>query len=212
MTMANEHAIDWSDVGSAAEALAGNWREFDSFAWHRAYDLEDADAWMIWYTSHRDAGLLEQSNEQAINERLKQFAEGDDPDLVFERHSSWLVGFIDGFSIRVFKPNGTITPAFEEFCQIKAELEAYPILDEQHYSELEYSSTLENYRGELWRLRDDLPEGWEAEVYSWFSDNHDEFIENRDDQAGGHQRTKSSRRWMPWGFIRHKQISQSSWT
>ena len=37
----------------------------------------------------------------------------------------------------------------------------------------------------MWRLRDELPEGWEAEVYTWFSDNgQDEFIENRDDQGG----------------------------
>lgn len=183
--MTTQHRIHWSDPESAAEALAGNWRDFDSFAWHRSYDLEDADAWMIWYTSHRDAGLLEQSNEQAINERLKPFAEGADPDLVFERHSSWLVGHIDGFSVRVFTADSTITPAFVEFCQIKAELEAYPVLDESDYSNREYEATLENYRGEMWRLRDDLPEGWEAEVFTYFSDHgHDEFIENRDDQGG----------------------------
>ena len=120
--MATQQAIDWSDVKSAAEALAGNWQDFDSFAWHRSYDLDDADKWAIWYTSHRDGGLLEQSNEQAIHDRLRPFAEGDAADLVFERHSHWAVGHVDGFSFRVFKPDGTITPAFEEFCQIKAEL------------------------------------------------------------------------------------------
>ena len=182
--MATQQRIDWSDVKSAAEALAGNWREFDSFVWHRAYDLEDAASWMIWYTSSRDAGLLEQSNEQAINKRLEPFAKGNDPDLVFESHSHWAVGHVDGFSVLVYKQDGTITAAFEEFCRINEELEAYPVLDEQIYSELEYSSTLENYRDELWRLRDELPEGWEAQVYEWFSDNHDEFIENRDDQGG----------------------------
>jgi hypothetical protein len=189
--MASKQAIDWSDVESAAEALAGNWKEFDSFCWHRAYDLDDPDAWMIWYTSHRDAGLLEQSNEQAINKRLQPFSEGNGPDLVFERHSSWLVGHIDGFSILVFKPDHTITPAFEEFCQIKAELDAYPILDESDYSKREYEATLENYREELWRLRDELPEGWEEQVYSYFSENgDDEFIENRDEQGGWAPREK----------------------
>ena len=181
--MATKQVIDWSDVESAAEALAGNWKEFDSFCWHRAYDLEDADAWMIWYTSHRDAGLLEQSNEKVINERLQPFTEGDDPALVFERHSSWLVGHIDGFSIRVFKADVT-TPAFEEFCRIQEELEACSILEESDYSNREYEATLENYRSEMWRLRDELPEGWESQVYSWFSDNHDEFVENRDDAGG----------------------------
>ena len=140
---------------------------------------------MIWYTSHRDAGLLAQSNEQAINKRLEPFTEGDDPDLVFESHSHWAVGHVDGFSLRVFKPDGSITPAFEEFCRIKEELEGYPVLDESDYSDREFEATLENYREELWRLRDQLPEGWEAEVYSWFGDNgQDRFTENRDDQGG----------------------------
>jgi hypothetical protein len=184
-TMATQELIDWFDVKSAAEALAGNWRDFDSFAWHRGFELEDADSWMIWYTSSQDAGLLRQSNEAAINKRLEPFAEGDNPDLVFESHGHWAVGHVDGFSVRVFKPDGTITPAFEEFCRIKAELDAYPILDESNYSEREYEATLENYREALWRLRDELPEGWEAEVYLWFSDNGmDRFTENVDDRGG----------------------------
>jgi hypothetical protein len=40
--------IDWTDVEAAARELAGNWRRFDSFAWHRAYVLDDADRWMVW--------------------------------------------------------------------------------------------------------------------------------------------------------------------
>lgn len=182
--MATAREIDWSEVDGAATALAGNWRDFDCFAWSRGYDLEDADRWCIWYTSHRDAELLEQSNEKAINERLQPFSEGDDPDLVFERHSHWAVGHIDGFSIRVFKADGTTTAAFEEFCRIKEALEDYPVLDSEDYSEMEFQATLDNYRSEMWREKD-LPEGWESEVYGWFSDNGlDKFIENRDDQGG----------------------------
>ena len=183
--MATAREIDWSDVEGAAKSLAGNWRDFDCFAWSRGYEIEHADQWMIWYTSSRDAGLLEQSNEQAINDRLRPFSEGDDPDLLFERHSHWAVGYIDGFSIRVYRPDGSITPAFEEFCRIKEALEGYSILNEQDCTEREYLETLDNYRSEMWRLRDDLPTGWEAEVYSWFSDHgQDRYIENWDDQGG----------------------------
>jgi hypothetical protein len=177
--------IDWSDVETAAKLLTGNWDEFDGFVWWRKNDLDDADRWCIWYTSHRDSGLLEQSNENAIRERLGPFSDGDDPDLVFESHSHWAVGHIDGFSIRVFKSNGSITPAFEEFCRIKQDLENYPVLNESDYSDREYETALENYRSEMWGCRDELPLGWEAEVYAWFSENgFDEFIENRDDQGG----------------------------
>ncbi|HEY7331251.1 MAG TPA: hypothetical protein VH592_26695 [Gemmataceae bacterium] len=188
--MATTHEIDWTDVEAAGKALAGNWRGFDCFAWHRGYDLEDADRWMVWYTSSRDAGLLEQSNDKVFNDRLRPLSEGDDADVVFERHSHWAVGYLDGFSIRVFKGDGTITPAFEEFCRIKEALEDYPILNEQDYSEREYLETLANYRSEMWREKN-LPESWESEVYSWFSDNHlDEYIVNRDDQGGWAPREK----------------------
>ncbi len=145
--------IDWSDIEAATREMAGNWKKFICFVWYRASDLEDADRWMIWYTSHRDAGLLEQSNEKAINERLAPFAEGDDPDVVFECHSSSLIGYLGGFSLRVVRPDGTITDVFREFCRIKERLDDYPILDEQDYGEREYEATLENYRSEMWRLR-----------------------------------------------------------
>jgi hypothetical protein len=161
--------IDWNDAESAARHLAGNWRRFDSFAWHRGY-----------------AGLLAQSNQKVINERLAPFSEGEDPDVVFERHSHFLVGHVDGVSVRVYRPDCTITTdAFKEFCRIKERLDDYPILDEQDYGEREYGATLDNYRSEMWRLKDRLPAGWESEVYSWFSDHgQDRFIENRDDQGG----------------------------
>lgn len=183
--------IDWSDPEAAARQLAGNWRRFDSFAWSRGCDLADADRWCIWYASHRDAGLLEQSNEQAINGRLARFAQGDDPDLVFEDHAHWAVGFVRGFSVRTRRRDGTITPAFEEFCRIKEVIECYPVLDESDYSEREYTATLDNYASEMWRLKDSLPDGWEGEVYRWFSDHgQDRYTENRDDEGGWAPREK----------------------
>jgi hypothetical protein len=189
--MTTKQAIDWNDVEAAAKQLAGNWRKFECFVWSRGYDLDDADQWCIWYTSHRDSGLLCQSNEKVISDRLRPFSDGDDPDLVFESHSHWACGHIDGFSIRVFKPDRSITPAFEEFCRIKQDLENYPVLNESDYSDREYETTLENYRSEMWGCRDELPEGWEGKVYSYFSDNgHDEFIENTDDRGGWASREK----------------------
>ena len=183
--MASTDQIDWTDVDAAARDLAGNWRGFDCFAWSRGYDLPDADNWLIHYTTNRDSGLLDQSNEQAIIKRLEPFTEGDDPDVMVESHSHWAVGYVDGFSLRVLRPDGTITDAFREFCGIRESLENYPVLDEADYSEREWNATLENYSIEMWSLRNDLPEGWEGEVYEWFSDNgHHRYIENRDDQGG----------------------------
>jgi hypothetical protein len=141
--MTTQQGIDWSDVEAAARQLAGNWRDFDCFAWQRGYDLDDADQWAILYTSGRDSGLLAQSNHVGIVRLLAPFTEGDDPDVVFESHSHWAVGHVDGFSIRVFGKDGNNTEAFEEFCRIKEKLEDYPILNESDYSEREYESLCE---------------------------------------------------------------------
>lgn len=120
--------IDWSDVNTAAKEAAGSWRRIRSFAWHRACRLSDPDAWLIYYTSHRDSDDRVKATEAAINERLKPFADGSDPDVVFERHHHWAVNYIDGFSLRVIRPDGSITDAFREFCRIMASLQANPIL------------------------------------------------------------------------------------
>jgi hypothetical protein len=82
--MATQQGIDWSDVEAASRQLAGNWRDFDCFAWRRGYDLDDADQWAILYTSGRDSGLLAQSNHAEIIKLLAPFTEGDDPDVVAE--------------------------------------------------------------------------------------------------------------------------------
>jgi hypothetical protein len=164
--------------------MAGNWRQFASFIWDRGCRLTDADKWMIFYTSHRDAGLLAQSNHKVIAERLAPFIVGDDPDLVFECHFHFAFRYVDGLSLRVYRADCSITDVFREFCRIKKQLDDLLILDEQDYSRREYEATLENYREAMGQLKDGLPQGWEAKVYSWYCDHgQDRYIENRDDHG-----------------------------
>jgi hypothetical protein len=177
---------DWNDVEGAARQMAGNWQQFDLFIWRRGCGLPDANHWLIVYTRHRDAGLLAQSNAQVIAERLTPFRVGDDPDLVFERHTHFAFGHAEGLSIRVYRADGTITVAFQEFCRIQKRLEDSPILDEQDYDRRVYEATLENYRGEMGRLKDELPHGWEAQVYSWLCDHGQDRCFAHPDDQGGH--------------------------
>lgn len=179
-----------TDLEQAAKAAAGNWKKFDSFAWHRAYDLDDADNWTIVYTSNRDSGLLDQSNAAAIEKQMEPFTKGDDPDAVSESHNHWAVGHVDGYSIRVYK-DGEITPAFTKWMEIKDQLDDYPVLDEEDYSRREDDATIDNIREEgRFALRNndksvsDLPDDWAEQVYSWLSDNTPNALENRDDQGG----------------------------
>lgn len=170
----------------AAKEAAGNWRRFDSFVWWRQREMDDADRWAIVYASNRDSGLLDQSNAAVIAKAMESFTAGDDPDVVAERHSHWLVGHVDGFSVRVFDAHGDITEAFRTYYGLLEQMESYPVLDESDYSDREYEATLSNLTDAAWRLKNEfkLPEGWEPEVYSWLAENDPSEIENRDDQGG----------------------------
>lgn len=169
----------------AAKEAAGNWQEFDCFAWFRLDDLKDPENWAIIYTHHRDSGLLDQSNAEAFSEALQPFADGDDPNVVFENHRHWAVGSIDGFSIRVFH-RGHVTRAFRKYHELAQRLADYPVLDEDDYCRREYEVTLENIMNAAWRLKNEyeLPENWESTVYSWFSENDCSAIDNCDDEGG----------------------------
>lgn len=169
----------------AAKAAVANWHKVDYFVWHRRSEIADADNWAIMYTHHRDSGLLDQSNASVIEKALEPFTEGDDPDVVFESHSHWAVGYIVGFSVRVYR-YGEITEAFRTYHELRERLADYPVLDEKDYSDREYEGTLENIRDTAWRLKNefDLPQGWAGEAYNWLSENCPRAIENRDDQGG----------------------------
>ena len=172
------------DLDEAAKLAAGNWKKFDSFVWYRD-DIEDADNWCIVYSQHRDSGLIDESNASVIEREMMKFTDGDDADVVSERHDHWLVGWIDGLSIRVFK-HGQITPAFRRYVELQNALEDYPLLDEDDYSTREYDATIENIGDAAWRVKDEyeLPEDWQCEVYGWLSDNDSGAVENSDDQGG----------------------------
>jgi hypothetical protein len=173
------------DIEEAATKAAGNWQDFTCFVWFRDKDVADADQWAVIYSHHRDSGLLDQSNAAVIEREMTPFTEGDDPDVVFESHSHWAVGHIDGFSVRVFK-DGKVTEAFEKYHELAQRMDDYPILDETDYSNREFEATLENIEDAAWRLKNEfvLTEGWESDVYSWLSDHRSGEVENTDDQGG----------------------------
>jgi hypothetical protein len=173
------------DLEEAAKQAAGNWQSFNCFVWFPPDELHDSDQWAIIYTHHRDSGLIDQSNAAVIEKAMEPFTKGDDRDVLFESHTHWAVGHIDGFSVRVFK-EGKITKAFETYHELARSLEAYPILDESDYSDHEYEATLENIDDAAWKVKHDfnLPEDWQYQVYSWLSDNRCREIENVDDLGG----------------------------
>lgn len=172
-------------IEEVAATAAGNWKEFTCFCWSRSHELVDPDNWAIFYTRHRDSGLLDQSNSEVIDREMTPFADGDDPDVVFESHDHFAVGHVDGFSVRVFK-GSEITAAFQKYHELLERLDDYALLDESDYCNREYEATLQNIQEAAWRLKNeyDLPDGWTTEVYSWLFDNESSEVDNRDDQGG----------------------------
>ena len=168
------------ELEAAAKAAAGNWQKFECFAWHRQPD--NAENWAIVYANNRDSGLLDQSNAAAIEAAMEPFLGGD---VMAEHHHHWACGWIDGYSIRVYR-RGRITKAFKAYHELAHRLADYPLLDESDYSRREYEATLANLPDAAWKLKNEyeLPEGWEEAVYGWLSDNDPGAVENRDDQGG----------------------------
>lgn len=191
------------DLTSAAKEAAGNWRRFDCFAWHRERELSRPEDWAVVYTHHRDSDLLDESNAAAIKEALEPFMQGDNPDVVAEHHHHWAVGWIDGYSIRVFR-RGRITKAFKVYHELVERLADYPVLNDEDYSRREYEATLDNIADSAWRLKREfvLPEDWETEVYGWLSDHDYSAIENRDDQGGYPEQAQLELAFAGLGFQR----------
>ena len=128
------------DLEAAAKQAAGNWAGFKDFSWHLASELDSPGDWCIAYTRHRDSGLLDQSNAAAMEREMHPFTEGDDPDVVAEHHHHWAVGWIEGFSIRVFR-DGQITAAFAHYHELAQRLNDYAVLDDEDYSRRQYEAT-----------------------------------------------------------------------
>ncbi len=178
-------AICEMNLEDAARNAVGNWKRFSCFCWDRLLQLDDPDSWAIVYTHNRDSGLLAQSNAAVIADLLRPFGVAENPDVVFESHSHWAVGHVDGFSIRVYRDGG-ITDAFRTYHDLSERLAEYPILDESDYCEREHDATLDNLVDAAWRLKSqyELPDAWENDAYSWLSDNRPGSVENHDDRGG----------------------------
>jgi hypothetical protein len=156
-----------------AQKCANNWKHFESFGIRNSHRYEGM---LIFYTSNRDSGLLEQSNAKAIEKALSQFSNED--------HSHWAVGWVRGYAVRVFDANGELTPAFKELCALAAKLESYPVLDEDDYSSMQYEASLSNIEDTGRRyVKEGTPDSWPQAVFSWLWDNSQETLEDSDDQG-----------------------------
>jgi hypothetical protein len=166
--------IDWKNYEEAAKAMAGNWRKFECFCWLGRNEVDEPEKWCIVYTSNRDSQLMGQSNAAAIAKVMDKFS---DKFVRSERHNHWAVGYVDGYSIRVYTRHDKVSAAFKAWCDIGAALENYCVLDEDDYSDREYKASIENIMSEGHIERDEA-----QAVYSWLGNNGHN-LESHDDQG-----------------------------
>lgn len=166
------HLTDW------AKDAANNHARFTSFAWFDA--PEDRANWTIHYTHNRDSGLLDQSNASVIAETLQPF----DNDVRSADANHWACGWVDGFAVRVYRADGTITEAANALFQIVAALADYPVLDEDDLSHREFDAALENI-AQIGRndVSARAPKCWPGKVAHWLDANMAGEMEDSDGQG-----------------------------
>lgn len=173
-------------IRSFCESFRGNWRKFESFGWHSEPE-DNPDNWGIYHLDHRDSGLLDQSNSDYIRQELAEYTESQTEEytVTLEHFGHWAVGWIDAIAVKVYDSNNEPTEAIVALYDILCRLDNYPVLDEEDYTDREYSAALsgiEMCARDYDLIIDNLPEGWQSEVHSWLSDNgYNSELENKDD-------------------------------
>lgn len=178
-----------------AKEAEGNWKKFQSFGWSRDSKPADAERWAIVYTHNRDSGLAALSNASVIDAKMSEFCTGEDgADCQAESHNHWACGWVDGYAIKVRGDGGELTPAWLAWCELQCALADYPLLDDSDYSDRQYEAAIEAIGIEGRRMvRDDAPEDWESEVYSWLSENEPSELEDDGQDQGAYPSTDSVR-------------------
>lgn len=140
-------------------------------------NLPDRQNWLVCPVSiNRDSDSLTRSNWEQMIQSLPDESELDESEMTWERHSfnHWACGW---FEIAIVKP-GTESARIAE--QIESRLEDYPVLDESHYSQIEYDEFLESWAN--WAHRDFASEcqrvfGLSNSAFDALLDGSDECLE-----------------------------------
>jgi hypothetical protein len=164
-----DDSIDWSDIESVARQLAGNHRHFEGLT--RFEPPADSDDWMLLYTHSRESGLLEISNAYAIAKELEQSIGSNT--VVPVRHAHCLVGWIEGFFVRVFDADGQPTGAFHVYCGLMERLARSPVLDEADFVARQYRSAVRAIEQQGSGLVfDGAPGDWPDQVVAWLFEHN----------------------------------------
>lgn len=178
-TFTIDPAEDFAEEGRKASKNYERWPNY--VRWRGPWtEIMDRGQWYVSETHHRDSDSLTRSNAEVILHNMKPYL-GDweddpEPQCVPDGSTCSLVGWRDGLAIRIFEADGvTTTPAWRMWCTMAKEIEDYPALDEDHWSELEYNEAwhwFEECVERMWRkVDDDGHQPDPSDVRDWLDEN-----------------------------------------
>lgn len=109
-------------------------------------DLPMGETWAWTFGTNRDADALVRSNWDVITFDM-QSRFPDDTDIFRAGH--WACGWVEQLSVRVLNDDGTMTDAGQAVLDWMDHLDNYPVADDEHFSDLEYSEWLEYVTAEI---------------------------------------------------------------
>jgi hypothetical protein len=89
--------------------------------------------------------------------------------------------------VRVFEPDGSLTGAGQALDGIATSLANYPVLNDDEVNSAEYEETLSSidYEGRN-LVKDDAPEDWQSQVFSWLWENNQRALDNSTSEGGSY--------------------------
>lgn len=103
------------------------------------------EGWYVFLGQHRDSDCLTRSNFQCAFKRLKPLStdleQEEMPSVQIVRESHWAVGWVEWIAI-----HESNKPAIAEAEAMLESMDGYPVLDETHWSEMEFNEYLEAWK------------------------------------------------------------------
>ena len=131
----------FTNLETFAKQFAGNWRFFSGFVWTRN-DIPDPENWGIIYTKNRHSPPLEIVNAEHLKHLLWVYlfhkSKREKQKHVYQiRDRHFAAGQTEGFLLRAYNRNGTITNACATLYDHVSALREYPVADDEALDKLE---------------------------------------------------------------------------
>lgn len=150
--------MNWFKRAEGGEEGEGGFRHLRRWRTPRYYHGESWDGWYAAPVGHsRDSDTVESSNWQV---QLERIPESETVQVVSENH--WAVGWVEWLAI-----HESDRGALAEAERVGDELENYPILDEDHHSQLEWTTMTESgmiLDGDSGKWVDEIEGRWEGRL------------------------------------------------